>query len=111
MGFVLMFGTAFMFLKELLVLFFQHRKTSKTREQYHDLLAAALVHIFGQLAFYLILPAVYLGFVLDAAMLPLMPTGTILIALLVVLIVLEVYILSITLKVMRIKWRKARANL
>jgi len=108
-AYVLMLGTAFMFAKELLVLLFQHRKLSKTREQASDLLAAAVVHVLGQAAFYLVLPATYLFATLSAGHLPLRPSGAVLAALLFVLNVLEAYIFSITLKVMRIKRRKARA--
>lgn len=98
-AYVLMLGTAFMFLKELLVLFFQHRKSSDEAQQYRDLSAAAIVHVVGQAAFYCLLPAVYLAVSLRRGHLP-WGTGGLLIALLVVLNVLEAYIFSVTLKVM-----------
>jgi len=110
-AYVLMLGTAFMFLKELLVLLFQHRKPSRVREQYRDLCGAAIVHVVGQTVFYLVVPSVYLAASIVRGHLPLAPSGGVLLALLVVLNVLEAYIFSITLKVMRIKRKRAQASL
>jgi hypothetical protein len=108
-AYLLMLGTAFMFAKELLVLFFYHRKPSKEAAQVNDLWGAALVHVLGQGAFYSVLPATYLGLSLAHSRLPIAPSGAILIALLLVLNVLEAYIFSVTLKVMQAKRRKAKA--
>ena len=107
-AYLLMLGTAFMFLKELLVLAFQHRKASNVSAQSADLWWAAAVHLLGQATFYLTLPAVYLGFSLSRGRMP-WRSGALLITLLLVLNLLEAYIFSVTLKVMLAKRAKARA--
>lgn len=105
-AYILMLGTAFMFVKELTVLFFQHRKVSKEGQQYHDLMCAAIVHVVGQAAFYLVLPAVYVGVAMQRGSLG--AASGLLVGLLVVLNVLEAYIFSVTLKVMHAKRKKAK---
>ena len=106
---VLMLGTAFMFAKELTVLFFQHRKPLQPHKQARDLQAAAVVHVLNQLAFYMVLPTVFLVVAamrghlraLNVALL-----GT----LLFVMNILEIYIFKVTFSVMQAKQKKARAD-
>ena len=53
-AFIIMYGTAFMFIKEGIVLMFQHLKQSYLRKQSYFLMAAAFVHVVGQLTFYIV---------------------------------------------------------
>lgn len=106
---VLMLGTAFMFAKELTVLFFQHRKPLQPHKQAIDLQVAAVVHVLNQLAFYMVLPTVFL--VLAAMRGHLRALNVALLgALLVVMNILEIYIFKVTFSVMKAKKKKARAD-
>ena len=108
-AFIIMYGTAFMFVKEGLVLMFQHLKQSYLRKQAHLLLAAAVVHVVGQLAFYLLWPLIYLAAAIGRGRMPWAPHGVILVCIIVLLNLLEGYILYVTVKVMGIKGKKAQA--
>lgn len=106
---VLMLGTAFMFAKELTVLFFQHRKPLQPHKQARDLQMAAVVHVVNQLAFYMVLPTIFL--VITTMRGHLRALNVVLLGtLLVVMNILEIYIFKVTFSVMKAKKKKARAD-
>lgn len=106
---VLMLGTAFMFAKELTVLFFHHRKPLQPHKQARDLQLAAALHVLNQTAFYMVLPTAFL--VLAAMRGHLRALSVALLgALLVVINILEIYIFKVTFVVMSAKKKKARAD-
>ena len=85
----------------------QQLKSSYLRRQSYFLAAAAVVHVVGQLAFYLIWPILYLSETISRDRMPGYPHGLILFTILGLLNLLEGYILYVTIKVMSIKSKKA----
>merc|ERR1712176_1439494 len=104
-AFILMYGTAFMFAKELSVLLFQFERQSSLRKQARDLLMAVSIHIIGQGSCYVVLPIVYVIVSYSRGNLPLFSLCFFSL-LIVIMKCLEGYVFSITWKVLMSRYKK-----